>query len=81
MGAAVVEPAAIGRPEWEDFEFVRVVLDVHHFVAVHVINNQVALRVKHFNLVDVACVETLHRLVCAVGDELQPRMPRRIDAS
>ena len=80
VGAAIVEPLAVGRPEGEHLELFLVVLDVHHLVALDIVDDEVALGVEHLNLVKVARVEGLLGLVGGVGNELEPRVPAGIDA-
>ena len=80
VGAAVVERLAVGCPEGEHFEFVRVVLDVGHLILLHIEGNQVALRVVHLDFVWIDGMESLLRLVRGIDDELQPGMPGGIYA-
>ena len=80
VGAAIVEPLAVGRPEGEDLELFFVVLDVHHLVALDIVDDEVALGVEDLDFVKVARVEGLLRLVGGVGNELEPGVPAGIDA-
>ena len=78
-GTAVVEPSAVGSPTGECLQFVRTVLDGFHLVAVNVVDDEVALTVNHFYLVQVGGVEGLHRLVGTVGYESLGGMPGRVN--
>ena len=46
---------------------------------IHIIEDKVAFGIEHLNFVWMCRVETLHRLVGAVGNEFLGRMPCRID--
>ena len=81
MGAAIVESLAVGAPRWEHLEFLQVVLQIRHFVTFHVVSNDVALFVKHLHFVGIDGVEVLMRLVCGVDNEIERRVPGRIDTS
>ena len=81
VGTTVIDGLAVGGPEREDLELCRIVLDVGHLVLLHVVGNEVAGRVEHLNLVQVAGVEAQAGVVGGIDDERQPRMPGRIDAS
>ena len=81
VGTAVVDGLAVGGPAGEYLELRGVALDVGHLVPLHVVGNEIAGRVEHLDLVQVAGVEALARVVGRVDDEGQPGMPRRVDAS
>ena len=51
MGTAIIECLTIGSPEGEYLELGRVVLDIGHLVSLHIIGNQVALRIIHLYLI------------------------------
>ena len=79
MGAAVVEGLAVGSPGGEHFELGGAVLQVGHLSLLHVVGNEVALGVEHFDLVVVDGMEILSRLVGGIDDEVEPGMPGGID--
>ena len=81
VGAAIVEPLAVGSPAGEHLHLVGIVLQIHHLISLNVVDNQVALGVEHLNLVRVLHLKHLAGLVGGIDDELQPRMPGGIDAS
>ena len=80
MGRTVVQVLAVGTPEGEHLKLVGVVLHRTHLAVLQVVEYQVALRVEHLDLVQVARVKRLHGQVSGVGNERQTRVPRRVDA-
>ena len=79
MGARIIKVFAIGRPAGEHLKLVGIVENGRHLVLVGIEEDEVALRVEHLNLVDVARMETLHGLVGGIGQELQRRVPSGIN--
>ncbi len=81
VGAAVVEPLAVGRPAGEDLELVGVVLDVGYLVFLDVVGYEVALGVIDLDLVVVEGLEALTGLVGGIDDDVEGGVPCGIDAS
>ena len=70
MGRTIIKPATVGTPTGKGLKLSRVVFNRHHLVFLNVVEYQVALIVKHLDLVDVARMETLHGTVGTEGNEL-----------
>ena len=81
VSTAVIEHLAIGCPRWEYLKLAVAILQVRHLVSLHIIDNDVALLVAHFHLVGVNGMEVLTGLVGSIDNEVQPRVPGRINAS
>ena len=80
VAADVVDISAVGAPEGEAVEVGGVSGDRQHLVALDVVEDEVGLGVLHLNLLDVACVEALARVVCGIDDPGLGRVPGGIYA-
>ena len=79
VGTAIVQRLAIGSPGREHLQLRGIVLQVRHLVPCHVVGDEVALRIKHLDLVRIRHLEDLTRLVRGIDDEVKPGMPGGID--
>ena len=81
IGCAIVQRASIRRPAGKSLQVGRSTDDVAHLVLRDIVEEKVARRVHHLNLLRVIEVEGLPRLVGREGHKVLRRMPGRIDAA
>ena len=81
VGATVVDGLTVGCPARIDLKFQCVILDIHHLIMLHVVCNQVTLRVEHLDLVGIGDMEGLESLIGGIDNQRKPGMPGRIDTS